>query len=328
MSVGAVAPGPRGWLDRVPPPVFFVASGISQYLGAALAVGLFVTAPSFAVAWARIAIAALVLLTWRRPWQLWTRGRAQGRTTDGGTTAGGRAEGGGVTGRGLTGRSIGLVVLFGLALGGMNLTFYLAIARIHLGTAVSLEYLGPVLVAAVGSRGWAGRVAVGLALAGVVAIGGLGLDLSAPGTIAGAAFALGAGAFWAAYVVLGRRVATSLAGMDALALAMTVAALAYAPVALPAALPLFGWHTLAAVIGVAVLSSAVPYAVDQLAFARIPAATFALLTALLPATSLAVGLMVLVQVPSPAEVLGLVLVSIAVWLASTPRFTPPRRPAD
>jgi inner membrane transporter RhtA len=295
----------------VPPPAFFVASGFSQYLGAAIAIGLFVTAPSFAVAWARIAVAALVLLAWRRPWRLWSRGRAEGRTTDGGATEGRTTEargvdGRGATGRGLSGRSVWLVVLFGLALGGLNIAFYLAIARIHLGTAVSLEYLGPVLVAAVGSRGWAGRAAVALALAGVVAIGGLGLDLSAPGTIAGAA----------------------LAGMDALALAMTVAAIAYAPVALPAALPLFGWDTLAAVIGVAVLSSAVPYAVDQLAFARIPAATFALLTALLPATSLAVGLGVLFQVPSPAEVLGLVLVSIAVWLASTPRFTPPRRPAD
>jgi inner membrane transporter RhtA len=305
----------------VPPPAFFVASGFSQYLGAAIAIGLFVTAPSFAVAWARIAVAALVLLAWRRPWRLWSRGRAEGRTTDGGATEGRTTEargvdGRGATGRGLSGRSVWLVVLFGLALGGLNIAFYLAIARIHLGTAVSLEYLGPVLVAAVGSRGWAGRAAVALALAGVVAIGGLGLDLSAPGTIAGAALAIGAGAFWAAYVVLGRRVATSLA------------AIAYAPVALPAALPLFGWDTLAAVIGVAVLSSAVPYAVDQLAFARIPAATFALLTALLPATSLAVGLGVLFQVPSPAEVLGLVLVSIAVWLASTPRFTPPRRPAD
>ncbi|SJM58449.1 putative integral membrane protein [Actinomycetales bacterium JB111] len=327
----------------MPPPAFFVASGFSQYLGAAIAIGLFVTAPSFAVAWARIAVAALVLLAWRRPWRLWMRGRTEGRKSDGGraerrttegrttegrTPDGGRNAGRGASGRGLSGRSVWLVVLFGLALGGLNIAFYLAIARIHLGTAVSLEYLGPVLVAAVGGRGWAGRVAVGLALTGVGAIGGLGLDLSAPGTIAGAAFAIGAGAFWAAYVVLGRRVATSLAGMDALALAMTVAALAYAPVALPAALPLFGWDTLAAVIGVAVLSSAVPYAVDQLAFARIPAATFALLTALLPATSLAVGLVVLFQVPSLAEVLGLVLVSIAVWLASTPRFTPPRRPAD
>lgn len=316
MTPGATSPGARGWLERVPPPAFFVVSGFSQYLGAALAIGLFVTAPSFAVAWARIAVAALVLVAWRRPWRSWRRGAAAGR---GASRAAGRSEGG---------RAVWLVVLFGLALGGMNLTFYLAIARIHLGTAVSLEYLGPVLVAAVGSRGWAGRVAVGLALAGVVAIGGFGLDLSAPGTIAGAALALVAGAFWAAYVVLGRRVATSLTGMDALALAMAMAAIAYAPVALPAALPLFGWNTLAAVIGVAVLSSAVPYAVDQLAFSRIPAATFALLTALLPATSLAVGLVVLLQVPTPAEVLGLVLVSIAVWLASTPRFLPPSGTGD
>jgi inner membrane transporter RhtA len=282
--------------SRVPAPALFMASGLSQYVGAAIAVELFVVMPPATVAWWRVVVAAIFLLLWRRPWrQRWTR------------------------------RALAASALFGVVLAGMNLLFYLAIDHLPLGTAVSLEYLGPVAVAAIGGHGARARVAVVLALLGVVSISGLGLDWAAPGTAAGVAFALAAGAVWAVYIVLGRRIATNRSGLDSLAVGMAVGALVYAPVAAGTAGAALGSPGLAlAVVAVAMLSSAVPYAVDQVALTRLPAPTFALLTSLLPTTSLVVGLVVLRQVPNAGEILGLVLVSVAVALASHGDGTPRR----
>ena len=283
--------------SRVPAPALFMASGASQYLGAAIAVELFVLMPPQTVAWWRVVVAAVFLLLWRRPWR-----------------------------QGWTGRDLAASAVFGVVLAGMNLLFYGAIAHLPLGTAVSLEYLGPVAVAALGGRGARARVAVVLALLGVVSISGLGLDWAAPGTAVGVAFALAAGAAWAGYIVLGRRIATARSGLDSLAVGMAVGALVYAPLAAGTAGAALASPGLAlAVVGVGLLSSAVPYAVDQVALTRLSAPTFALLTALLPTTSLLVGLVVLRQVPSPGEVLGLVLVSLAVAMASRGEAGPRRR---
>ncbi|GAA1638457.1 EamA family transporter [Georgenia ruanii] len=283
--------------SRVPAPALFMASGVSQYLGAAIAVELFVLMPAATVAWWRVVVAAVFLVLWRRPWR-----------------------------HGWTPRDLATSGLFGVVLAGMNLLFYGAIAHLPLGTAVSLEYLGPVAVAALGGRGARARVAVVLALLGVVSISGLGLDWAAPGTAVGVAFALAAGAAWAGYIVLGRRIATARSGLDSLAVGMAVGALVYTPLAAGTAGAALASPGLAlAVVGVGLLSSAVPYAVDQVALTRLSAPTFALLTALLPTTSLLVGLVVLRQVPSPGELLGLVLVSVAVALASRGEGGPGRR---
>ncbi|WP_221934999.1 EamA family transporter [Georgenia yuyongxinii] len=281
----------------MPAPALFMFSGLSQYVGAAIAVGLFTLMPATTVAWWRIAVSAVLLLAWRRPWrQAWSW------------------------------RHLGSSALFGLVLAGMNLLFYVAIDHLPLGTAVSLEYLGPVAVAAIGGRGWRIRLAIGIALLGVLSISGLGLDWSAPGTAVGVVFALAAGAAWAVYIVLGRRIASGRSGLDSLAVGMTAGALVYLPVAAPTAgEPLSDPALLLAVVGVGVLSSLVPYAIEQVALTRLSAATFALLTSLLPATSLLVGLVVLGQVPTTGEVLGLVLVSVAVALAAQPSAGPPRR---
>lgn len=283
--------------SRVPAPALFMTSGASQYLGAAIAVELFALMPAATVAWWRVVVAAVFLLLWRRPWR-----------------------------HGWTGRDLAASALFGAVLAGMNLLFYGAIAHLPLGTAVSLEYLGPVAVAALGGHGARARGTVVLALLGVVSISGLGLDWAAPGTAAGVAFALAAGAAWAGYIVLGRRIATTRSGLDSLAVGMAVGALVYAPLAAGTAGAALTSPGLAlAVVGVGLLSSAVPYAVDQVALTRLSAPTFALLTALLPTTSLLVGLLVLRQVPSPGEILGLVLVSVAVALASRGEAAPRRR---
>ncbi|MFH5821810.1 EamA family transporter [Georgenia sp. AZ-5] len=272
----------------VPAPALFMLSGLSQYLGAAVAVGLFAVMPATTVAWWRVLVSAVLLLAWRRPWR-----------------------------RRWTARNLAASALFGVVLAGMNLLFYVAIDHLPLGTAVSLEYLGPVAVAAIAGRGARVRVAIALALLGVLSISGLGVDWSEPGTGVGVAFALAAGAAWAAYIVLGRRIAAGRSGLDSLAVGMAAGALVFAPVvARTAGLAVGSPALLLGVVGVGVLSSLVPYAIEQVALTRLPAPTFALLTSLLPATSLLVGLVVLRQVPTAGEVLGLVLVSVAVALAS------------
>ncbi|MDO5672789.1 MAG: EamA family transporter [Actinomycetaceae bacterium] len=273
-------------LSKIPPPVFFMGSGFCQYVGAALAVGVFLQIGPLSVAWLRILLSGVILLAWRRP-------------------------------RNLSWSDIAWSVVFGLVLGGMNMVFYEAIARIPLGAAVSVEYLGPVLVAVIGSRGWRSRVAIFLALAGVVSIGGWGVDINDPEQRLGIVLALIAGGCWAAYILLGRSIATKRSGLDSLAIGMFAAGVLLAPIGGGgSALAWTDGLLFLTVLGVAVLSSVIPYGVEQLILARIPAANFALLTALLPVTSLIVGLIVLRQIPNWAELLGLTLVSVAVALSS------------
>ena len=258
-------------------------SGLSQYVGASIAVGLFVAASGIAVGWGRIFFAAIFLLAWRRPWKYPHKRKA---------------------------------LLFGLALGWMNLLFYLAIERIPLGTAVALEFLGPVLLAA-SARTRRSTVAVLLVAVGIFLISWMGLDLSEPDIALGFFFALAAGLCWVGYMVFGRRVAGSGGGIDGLAVAMAGAAILYSPFAVPglisASTDLRFWLTL---IAVALLSSAVPYVTEQFVLRDVPATTFAILNSILPAMSTIVGFVMLQQLPTLGELFGLLSISIAVFIAS------------
>ncbi|GII99980.1 inner membrane transporter RhtA [Sediminihabitans luteus] len=280
-------------LDAVPAPALFVASGITQYLGAAIAVGLFATVGAPEVAWLRILVAAVVLVLWRRPWRSrWTR------------------------------RDLAWVAVFGVFLAAMNVAFYVGIAHLPLGTAVAIEFLGPVGVAAVTGRGWRERVAIVLAAGGVVLLAGVTLesDLPRADVLLGLAAVLTAAACWAGYVVLGRRVAVSGSGVTSLAVAMSAGALVFAPFLAPgSAVVLSDAALLAGVVGVALLSSVVPYVIDQVVLRRLSTATFAVLLALLPASATLVGAVVLGQVPTLGEVAGLVLVSGAIALTGRTR---------
>jgi inner membrane transporter RhtA len=276
---------------RVPPQLLFVAGALTQYVGAGLAVLLFARVPVIGVAWLRVVAAAAVLAVWARPWRL----------------AGGAA---------WSPARLRLVVAFGLALSGMNACFYLAIDRLPLGTAVALEFAGPIAVTALGSRTRRDALALATAACGVLLLA----DVHVAGSPAGVALALAAGALWAGYVVLGHRVAADAAlgaSRQGLAAAMVVGALALAPFAAPAsAHALLSPALLLACVGVGLASSVVPYALDQIAMARLPRARFALLLALLPATATLAGLVVLQQVPSPAEAAGIALVVCATALGS------------
>ena len=261
---------------------------VNTRIGAAVAVVAFAAVEPASVAWWRAATGALVLCAWRRPWR-----------------------------DGLSRRDLAASALFGVVLVAMNSSFYEAIARLPLGTAVSIEFVGPVAVAVLRGRGWAPRVAAVLALAGVACIGGLGLDLSQGRVRAGLAWILAAALAWALYIVLGQRVASTRSGVTNLALGCFFGAVLFAPVLGPgASVALTDSGLFAAVVGVGLLSTVVPYSLEALALTRLPAATFALFTALLPASSAVVGALMLRQVPAPAELAGLVLVSVAVWIAS------------
>ncbi|MFC5994140.1 DMT family transporter [Pseudonocardia hispaniensis] len=278
--------------DRIPAPVLFVLGGTSMYAGAALAVGLFDLLSPAAVAVLRIVGAALVLLVWRRPGaDAWRIGR------------------------------LAAAVAFGLATAGMNIAFYEAIARLPLGTAVALEFCGPVAVAALASRRARDVAAVALAAVGVALIA----DVRWSGSPSGVLWALTAAALWAAYIVLGKRIASGGNGVDDMTVGFTLAAVALLPLlmvderALPA---LAEPRVLLIGFGVGVLSSALPYVLDQVVLRRLGQARFAVLLALLPATATVVGLVGLGQVPGVLESLGIVAVVIAVGLRSRDGDTP------
>lgn len=272
--------------SRLPPHLLFALGAISQYCGSAFAVLLFSAVPAAGVAWLRVVAAAGALAAWRRPWRSrWSR------------------------------HSLALVAAFGVVLALMNLCFYLAIDRLPLGTAVAIEFIGPISVAALGSRTRRDVLALVLAAAGVALLA----DVHVSGSPAGVAFALAAGAFWAGYVVLGHRVAAQreLRPQDGLAAGMAFGGLALAPALVVPAWPaLADPLLLAACIAVGLLSGVVPYALEQVAMTRLPRARFALLLSLLPATAAVVGVVVLGQVPSIAESAGIGLVVVASALGS------------
>jgi len=289
---------PGSVVARVPAPALFVGSGLAQYIGAALAVGLFVSIPAVGVGWLRILVAAVVLVAWRRPWRLrWSR------------------------------HDLVLVALFGLALGVMNVAFYVAIDHLPLGTAVAIEFAGPVVVAAATGSGWRERIGIALAAAGVVLLAGVTLGSDAPGVAVGL-IAIGVAATaWAGYIVLGRRVAVRGDGITRLSVAMAVAAVVGAPFLVASAAPVLGaWQLATAVVGVALLSSVLPYAVEQVVLRRVGPAAFAVLLAMLPATAAVVGAVALRQWPNAVELAGLALVSLAIGLTSRQRPEPVTAP--
>ncbi|MER7758220.1 EamA family transporter [Streptomyces sp. NPDC097619] len=241
-----------------------LVGAVTVQFGSALAALLFPRAGALGTVALRVGFAALLLLAVARP-------RLRGRS---------RAD-------------WSVAVAYGLALGGMNLLFYQAIDRIPLGPAVAFEVVGPLLLSVYAARRAVSLVWAALALAGVWLLGGGRLGGLDP---AGVAFALGAGAMWAAYIVQGARAGARFARLDGLAIAMAVAALVSLPLGIGSAgAALLEPGVLALGLAVAVLSSGVPYTLELLALRRLPAATFAVLTSLAPALAALAGYLVLDQ---------------------------------
>jgi inner membrane transporter RhtA len=268
--------------DRVPPHAYFLVSAVFHYLGPAFAVLLFARVDVLGVAWLRIAAAAAVFALWRRPWR--TLSRSEGR---------------------------GLLLAWGAVLAVMNCSFYLAIDRLPLATVAAIEFLPVVALAAFGARTPRNVAALLLAVPGVYLLTGVHLE----GEALGVALAfLNAGLF-ALYIVLAHRVAQlgTISGIDGLAASMLVALVVVTPMAGWAAMPaIVDPIALLAGVGVGISSSVIPYISDQLAMRRLARATYALMVSLLPATATVIGVVVLAQVPSWNELLGVALVIVGV----------------
>lgn len=277
-------------VERTRPELFFVASAVFHYLGPAFAVLLFARIDPLGVAWLRIVSAALVFAAWRRPWRAWRAADSSERRT---------------------------VLVWGALLASMNASFYLAIDRLPLGTVAAIEFVGPIVLAAVGLRTGRNLVALGLAVVGVAALA----EVTLGGSPLGFGFAVVNMVLFTGYIVMAHRVSRHrrLAGIDGLGMAMLVAGAAALPVGIADAAPAFmDPVALGAAFGVGFTSSVVPYVFDQLAMRRLARATYALMVALLPATATAIGIVVLTQIPSLAELAGVALVVAAVGLHREP----------
>jgi len=208
---------------------------------------------------------------------------------------------------------LAVVVGFGLTIAAMNLSFYEAIDRVPLGVAVTLEFAGPLALAVAASRRWSHVLWALLAAAGVFLLAGGDLL----GTVrhldaAGVGFALLAGGCWAVYIVANKQTGERFSGTSGLAWAMVAAAVVAVPVgAAEAGSHLFRPAVLAAGVGVAVLSSALPYSFEMAALRRVTPRAFGILLSMAPAIAALVGLVMLGQHLAPSEVAALVLVVAA-----------------
>jgi inner membrane transporter RhtA len=256
-----------------------IASMLCVQLGLAASVGLFDQIGPEGAAWLRLSWAGVVLLVLIRP-----RPSAFTRS------------------------SLLACVALGLVIAGLTMLFMAAVARLPLGTASALEFLGPLGVAVVRGKGGSAKAWAALAAVGV-------LLLTEPwaGTpdLAGIGFALGAAACWAAYILLTQRVGDKVSGVRGLAVAMPVAALTATVIAGPSVFGRLTWQLLLLGLGLAVLLPVIPFMLEMLALRRLTTAAFGTLMCLEPAIAVVVGLLALGQVPGPAPVIGIAFVVAA-----------------
>ncbi|MEY9870709.1 inner membrane transporter RhtA [Streptacidiphilus sp. MAP12-33] len=298
-GVGAPPPLPAGSegqeaqrrRNRIPAPLFCLAAMVTVQLGIALSTPLF---PQLGVAGTtllRLVTASTVLL-------LATRPRLRGRSA----------------------HDLGAAALLGLASAGMTLTFAGAVARIPMGTAATIEFLGPLAVALGFSRRlghvlWALLAAAGVALLTLVGGGGPGSGHDHV-SAAGLAFAFGAAVCLALYILLTQRVGSAFSGFEGLALSLTVAAVVLVPFGAAQAwhgvtTSAHPWVPLLSAAGVAMLFPVAPYLLEMTALRRLPQRVFSVIASLEPAVSALVGLAVLGQVLSLVQLAGIACVVAA-----------------
>jgi inner membrane transporter RhtA len=282
MATGETAAASRrmGLLAPAPSPALVLGAIASVQFGAAIAVTLFARIGPGGAVWLRLLGGTIVLVPlWRPRW----RGRSR--------------------------RDLVLAGLFGFVLASMNFTFYSAIHRIPLGVAVTIEFVGPLAVAVVGSRRALDLLWVALAAAGILALTEGGVH-HLDGV--GVALALLAGALWAAYILLNARVGRAFEGATGLSMAMCVASVLMIPLGVAQG----GSHLLeprSLLLGGAVglLSSAIPYSFENEALRRIDPAVFGVLMSIEPAMAALAGFIALGQGLTARAVLGIALVVIA-----------------
>lgn len=263
----------------VPPPALVLVSIVSIQLGAAVAVNLFEALGPVTTTFLRIALSAVLLLVARR-------GQIDGRAR----------------------RHVGLLLLFGCVIGATNLAFYGAIARIPLGVAVAIEFIGPLGVAVLTSRKLREFAWIVLAGAGLVLLTpDIGGDLDPLGV----GLALGAGAGWASFVLISPRVARDV-GDAGLAVAMAVASLFTLPFTLVAGgLERLDPMLLTGALAVAILSTALPLSLEFEALKRMTARAYGVMVTLEPVVAVLVGALILSQALPPAALVAIACITVA-----------------
>jgi inner membrane transporter RhtA len=281
-------PRPSLTLTRIahsaPPHVWFGVSAIFHYLGPSFAVLLFPAVGVLGVAWMRIASAAAIFAPWTKPWR--TIREADPRTRF-------------------------LLIGLGACLAIMNTSFYLALDRLPMSLVAAMEFVGTIGVALYGLRTARNFTALALAVLGVFLL----IDVKWSTDPLGLFWAFLNGALFVGYIVLGHKISEGGAsgGVERLGAAMALAFFFIMPIGLVQAATAFTMPALVfAGIAVGICSSVIPYVCDQLAMSRLPRASFALLLALLPATATLIGVVVLAQIPSGQDVIGVLLVMFGV----------------
>ncbi|NNE12579.1 MAG: EamA family transporter [Ilumatobacter sp.] len=271
---------PASLLTTAPPEVLFLVSAISQYVGASIAVSVFDEVAPQTVAWFRVIGASVALLAVSPGFHRgWTR-------------------------RDLTGAAI-----FGVATVLMNLFFYLGIDRIDLGKSVAIEFIGPIAVAAATTRSTRNAGALALAVAGVLTLGGVELGDNTLGVV----FILASSAMWAAYIVVGSRVAQVRSGVAGLGVGLAIGTVVMTPIGAPSSGPVWTSATLLVLCcATGVFSNAIGYGIDQFVMRRIPVRRFSVLLATLPVTAVIIGWIALGQEPGMLDLVGIALVLLGV----------------
>ena len=263
-----------------PPHAWFGVSAICHYLGPSFAVLLFPAVGVLGVAWMRIASAAAIFAPWTKPWR--TIKRADARTRF-------------------------LLIGLGACLATMNTSFYLALDRLPMSLVAAMEFVGTIGVALYGLRTARNFTALALAVLGVFLL----IDVKWSTDPLGLCWAFLNGALFVGYIVLGHKISEGGAsgGVERLGAAMAMAFFFIMPIGFVQAAEAFTMPVLVlAGIAVGACSSVIPYVCDQLAMSRLPRASFALMLALLPATATLIGVMVLAQIPSGQDMIGVLLV--------------------
>lgn len=269
-------------LVRLGPVAILIVAIASFQIGASISKSLFPSIGASGVTTLRMLVAALLLLAVLRPW------RKRVYLSD-----------------------LPVIVGYGAALGMMNLLYYTSLKTVPQGVAVALEFTGPLSVALLCSRRWHDLLWVGLAILGLAMLLMLGHEASAAIDPWGAACALGAGACWAGYILFGQR-AGHRHGTSAVAMGMAVAAIVVTPVGvLEAGNALWSMEVLPLALGVALLSAAIPYALEMYTLPRLPAQTFGTLMSLEPAAAALSALILLNQQLAGLQWFAIILVVLA-----------------
>jgi inner membrane transporter RhtA len=266
-------------LDKTPAWGLTVVAMLSIQLGSAVSVSLFPAIGTAGTAWLRLSLGALILILVVQP-----RIRA-------------------ITRKNLPGL-LGLGITTGL----MTLSFLAAIDRISLGTAVAIEFLGPLTVAALSGKNKKAAIWPLVALIGVVL-------MTEPWTtnvdLVGVGFAALAGVFWGLYVILTQQVGDQFTGVQGLALSTPIAAITAGIVGVPQAIGNITWQVVAIALLLAILTPALPFALEMLALKRMNKRAFGTLMAVEPAIASLMGVVILLQVPGLLDVFGIALVIVA-----------------